>query len=227
MNPRRSESAVRLIVPFAAGGTYDSAARLVADGLAHALDEPVRVLNVPGRWGVTGAVEAARAEPDGRTLLWAQAATHGMHPARGVDLGYDPVLDFAPVALLTHQRIAVQPHTWRWGGLMAPARTPAARIERLHGALVRMAGRRDVPPAFAAHGMVLSVSTPAAMDRFVRAEIAMWQDRLGARRLRRSDTAAQAPVQAPQRPARDLGVLIGHEDAPATLPMHRGASTPP
>ena len=94
------ERAIRLIVPFPAGGTVDSIARTLARELAEALRQPVLVENRAGGAGSIGSEAVAKAAPDGYTLLMGTASTHGTNPAVQKSLPYDPVKDFAPVALV-------------------------------------------------------------------------------------------------------------------------------
>jgi tripartite-type tricarboxylate transporter receptor subunit TctC len=94
------ERVVRLIVPFPAGGTVDAIARTVAQQLSESLRQPVVVENRAGGAGSIGSEAVARAAPDGYTLLMGTASTHGTNPAVQKSLPYDPVKDFAPVALV-------------------------------------------------------------------------------------------------------------------------------
>jgi tripartite-type tricarboxylate transporter receptor subunit TctC len=90
-----------LVVPFAPGGTTDIGARLVAARLgAHLGGQPVVVENRAGAGGATAADHVRRQPADGTTLLIGTASTHAVNPALFADLPYDPVRDFAPVALL-------------------------------------------------------------------------------------------------------------------------------
>ena len=92
------ERPVRLIVPFPAGSSIDTAARVLARNLAPALGETVIVENKPGAGGTVGAVAAARAAPDGYTvMLGSVAQLIGKAVQPGV--AFDPVKDFAPVSL--------------------------------------------------------------------------------------------------------------------------------
>lgn len=91
---------IRLIVPFAAGGPSDLIGRLLADGLSRELKQSVVVDNKPGGGASIGAAAAARAAPDGYTLLVGHAAAVSFTPQmRKVD--YDPIKDFAPIAALS------------------------------------------------------------------------------------------------------------------------------
>ena len=91
---------IKLIVPQAAGGPTDSLARLIAQQLSAALDEPVVVDNRPGGGLMIGTRAAAAADPDGYTLLFAPPGPLTVSPAISRDLGYDPLKSFVPVALL-------------------------------------------------------------------------------------------------------------------------------
>lgn len=88
---------VRLIVPFAAGGSTDVTARLVAEALGQRLGQPVVVENRPGAGGNIGAEAVARAAPDGHTLLFSTSSTHATNPALYRNLPFHPLRDFAPI----------------------------------------------------------------------------------------------------------------------------------
>jgi tripartite-type tricarboxylate transporter receptor subunit TctC len=92
---------VRLVVPFAAGGTGDIVARVLADRLASSLGQSVVVENRPGATGAIGAKAVASAAPDGHTLLVGQTGEMAINHHWSKALGYDPVADFEPVALAT------------------------------------------------------------------------------------------------------------------------------
>jgi tripartite-type tricarboxylate transporter receptor subunit TctC len=92
---------VRLVVPFAAGGTGDIVARVLADRLAASLGQSVVVENRPGATGAIGSKVVASAAPDGHTLLVGQTGEMAINQHWSKSLGYDPVADFEPVALAT------------------------------------------------------------------------------------------------------------------------------
>jgi tripartite-type tricarboxylate transporter receptor subunit TctC len=92
---------IRFIVPFPAGtGTPDVLGRRLADRLAVALGQPVIVENRPGAGGTIGAAAIARAAPDGYVIGICNTASHGVGPAVLREVGYHPVRDFTPIALL-------------------------------------------------------------------------------------------------------------------------------
>lgn len=90
---------VRIIVPFTAGGSPDTTARRVAQRLTQELNQQFIVENKPGAAGNIGAEQAARAAPDGYTLLM-MANSHVINPALYAKVNYDPVKDFTPICLL-------------------------------------------------------------------------------------------------------------------------------
>jgi tripartite-type tricarboxylate transporter receptor subunit TctC len=90
-----------LIVPNPPGGLVDTSARLLSDPLARLLNQSVIVENRPGGSGNIAYQAVARAKPDGYTLLASYSAYHTANPALIPKLQWDPVKDFAPVALLT------------------------------------------------------------------------------------------------------------------------------
>lgn len=88
---------VTWIVPFAAGGPTDAMARHIADRVAREIGSPIIIENTPGAGGTVGTAKAARATPDGYTMLVGHMGYMGAAPALYKKLGYDPVKDFAPV----------------------------------------------------------------------------------------------------------------------------------
>ena len=95
---------IKMIVPYPAGGTTDFLGRLVADqfknGLNNGLGATVIVENKPGAGTTLGADQVAKSEPDGYTLLMATSTTLAINKTLYRKLPYDPVKDFAPIALV-------------------------------------------------------------------------------------------------------------------------------
>ncbi len=91
---------VRIVVPFAAGGTTDILARAIAPELQRVFGQPFVVENKPGAGGNNGAAEVAKAANDGYTLLMGTVGTHAINPALYPKMPYDHVKDFAPVTLV-------------------------------------------------------------------------------------------------------------------------------
>ena len=105
---------VKLIVPFAASGSADHAARLIAEFAGRELGQPIVVENKAGAGGSIGMEMVAKAKADGYTLGMATVSTHGANPALyGSRLKYHPVKDFAPITnvattpsvLMVHPRL--------------------------------------------------------------------------------------------------------------------------
>ncbi len=91
---------VKIVVPFAAGGTTDILARAMAPELSKAFGQQFIVDNRAGAGGNVGAEIVARAPADGYTLLMGTVGTHGINRALYPKLPYDPIKDFAPVTLV-------------------------------------------------------------------------------------------------------------------------------
>jgi tripartite-type tricarboxylate transporter receptor subunit TctC len=90
---------IRIVVPFPAGGPTDILSRVIGQRMSEDFRQPVVIENRPGANTVIGAVQVARAAPDGYTLLAAMDTTLVMNPATIKDLPYDPFRDFAAVTL--------------------------------------------------------------------------------------------------------------------------------
>jgi tripartite-type tricarboxylate transporter receptor subunit TctC len=96
------DRAIHLIVPFAAGGNADIVGRIAGDVISKALGQPVVVENRAGAGGSLGAGLVVRAAPDGYTLLVGSNGPLTVNPFVQAQLGYDPLKDFATVALTSY-----------------------------------------------------------------------------------------------------------------------------
>lgn len=102
--PAQSETfpdrVVTMVVPFAAGGSTDVVARVIANKMSDLLGQQVIVQNVGGGGGSLGAANVTRADPDGYTILMGTVATHALNPLILKTKPYDAEKDFAPISLL-------------------------------------------------------------------------------------------------------------------------------
>jgi tripartite-type tricarboxylate transporter receptor subunit TctC len=101
---------IRLLVPFTPGGSQDITARLVSAPVQQSLGENVVVDNRPGSGGLIATEEAARATPDGYTLLLSTGAQMAIAPALHAKAGYDPIRSFVHIIHLTDTPLALVVH---------------------------------------------------------------------------------------------------------------------
>ncbi|SSW64252.1 hypothetical protein AVE30378_00951 [Achromobacter veterisilvae] len=101
------QRAIRIIVPFAAGGITDVMGRTIANHLSTELGQPVIVDNKPGASGMIGCETAAKAAPDGYTLLMAGIAPLGTNPVMYRQIRYDPVKSYEHIGLVAKQPLVV------------------------------------------------------------------------------------------------------------------------
>jgi tripartite-type tricarboxylate transporter receptor subunit TctC len=112
---------IRFIVPFTPGGSGDIFARPIAQKMSESMGQQVVVENRPGSGGVIGSEAAAKAAPDGYTMMMGLTANIAVNPSLYPKLPYDPLRDFAPVTL-----IAAAPYV-----LVVPPSLPARNVKEL------------------------------------------------------------------------------------------------
>jgi tripartite-type tricarboxylate transporter receptor subunit TctC len=116
---------VKVIVPFAAGGSTDIAARVIAQRLGEVFGQQFVVDNRVGAGGTIGADAAAKADRDGYTILMGTGTTHGAAKSVYKRLPYDPIKDFAPISLFCNVQTVVAVSA------TIPAKNPAEFIAYL------------------------------------------------------------------------------------------------
>jgi len=102
---------IRIVVPFAAGGTSDILARAIGPHLTTAWGQPFIVENRTGANGNVGADYVAKSAPDGTTLLLSDVGALAINPSVYVDMPFDPAKDFSPVVMVSYSPhvLAVHP----------------------------------------------------------------------------------------------------------------------
>src|SRR5256886_9538362 len=96
-----------LVVPFSAGGSSDTIGRIIADGISSNLRQPVVVENVAGAGGMVGGSRVAKAAPDGYQFVIGNVGTFAQSQWLYKKPLYDSVKDFAPVGLLTDEKLVL------------------------------------------------------------------------------------------------------------------------
>lgn len=125
---------IRMIVPAGAGSGTDIMARLMGEKLGHALKQPIAIENKPGANGIIGNDAAAKAAPDGYTLLFTNASSVSLNAALRNDLPYDTLKDLKPVVMLSN------------GGVLLAAR-PETQVKNLKDFIAYAKARPGLPYA--------------------------------------------------------------------------------
>jgi tripartite-type tricarboxylate transporter receptor subunit TctC len=187
---------LRIIVPFAPGGSADLLSRIMRQHLTESMGQPVVVDNRPTAGGIAGTDLVAKAQPDGHTLLLGTIAGMAIAPSFFRKLPYDPLNDFAHVSLwVTYPlvmgvtRAKPTPHmpgvppiasvlpgydTLNSHGLHAPLKTPAAVVARLNSESARILARADVAERLRSFAMDIVAGTPEQYRALLKTQIAQW-----------------------------------------------------
>ena len=107
---------IKLIVPFAAGGSADTLGRSFGEQITHALGQQVVIENQGAAGGVVGSAAVAHSNPDGYTLVVSSIASHVVAPNQNRDVGFDPMKDFThiayfggpPIVIIAHPSLGVK-----------------------------------------------------------------------------------------------------------------------
>ncbi len=143
---------VRVLVGFGPGGAANILTRILGQRLGDMWNQPVVVNNRPGATTTIAAETAARARPDGYTLLMITSA-HAVSAGMYKKLGYDVA---------------------NWYGLLAPAGTPRPLVEKLHADIVKIVRAPDAADAITKQGAEPETSSPEAFRAYLAAEVAKW-----------------------------------------------------
>lgn len=169
---------IRLIVPFSAGGAADIIARLLGTGMSRDLNTQIVIDTRPGAGTVLGTEIAARANPDGYTLVLV-ATAHATNPGLVGKLPYDSINDFAPITLAVDTPlIFVVPAALPVGTLRELIELAKSRPQRVNNTLHRVATQTLRSPAVTeqllAQGAEPIANTPDELRQFLKNEIDTW-----------------------------------------------------
>jgi tripartite-type tricarboxylate transporter receptor subunit TctC len=148
---------ITLIVPFPAGGGVDAVGRIVAEKLSAALGQQVVVDNRAGAAGVIGTRVAAKAAPDGYTLVMATSGSIAINPNLYVNPGYNTLKDLAPIGLISSTPIV----------LMAHPSAPQKSLAEIVAAAKKEPGKLNIgtpPPGTSANLAAELLKSMAAID---------------------------------------------------------------
>src|SRR3954467_8306074 len=118
---------IKVVVPAAAGGVTDNPARIVTNQMRDNIGQSFVVENQGGAGGILAAETVKRAPPDGYTLLYVNAATHGLLPALKKSISYDALKDFVPIVMAVRAPLAIVVRT------ESPYRTLADLVKAASG----------------------------------------------------------------------------------------------
>jgi tripartite-type tricarboxylate transporter receptor subunit TctC len=214
---------VRIVVTFSPGGSSDIVARLIAIPLQTELGQSVIVDNKPGAGGTIGALDAARAEPDGYTLLLSNSAPISISPAMQDQPRYDPVKSFTHVAylgsvanvfvvhpsvpaktlaeLLAWIKAQAHPVNYGSGGIGSIGHLVGETMKKDHGLKMEHVGYKGSSPM---HNDLLSGTIPLAIDTLPQNVPFMRDGKLRA-------LAVTSPARAPMAPDVPTALELGQK----------------
>jgi tripartite-type tricarboxylate transporter receptor subunit TctC len=184
---------VRIVVPFAAGGTTDILARAVAPELSKAFGQQFIVDNRAGAGGNVGAEIVARAPNDGYTLLMGTVGTHGINRALYPKLPFDPIKDFVPITLVAAVPNVMEMNAEKAktlnirnvqdfikyakanpGKLNMPAGTSPEIVNRIQQEVAKSLGTPAIKEKMLAQGAIPSGNSPADFTKLIASEHVKW-----------------------------------------------------
>ena len=172
---------VRLVIPFAPGGTTDIVGRFISDRLGRELGQPVIIENRAGGGGTVGADYVAKAAPDGYVLSMATVSTMATNPAMNPKMPYDATRDFVPVINLvnvpTFAEVGLkEANNMAWYGLLAPAGTPRDVVEKIRAAAIRTLADPDTRKRLIESGAIIDGGSSEAFAQKIAREQALRRD---------------------------------------------------
>lgn len=170
---------LRLVVPFASGGSSEIVARAVAGEMAKTIGQNVFVDNKPGAAGNIAMQEVANSTDD-HTLILGHIGTLAVNPYIFPKLPYDVARDFAPITLVSDVPTVAEQgfkgfEMTQWYGLMAPTKWAKAHLAKLEAEAIK-ATRSTIVQEKLSHETALAVgNTSAEFEAFIKSEQARWK----------------------------------------------------
>lgn len=165
---------LRMMVPAAAAGVTDIAARVLAPQLSEALGQSVVVDNRAGAGGIIGTDTVAKATPDGYSLITV-FDSFVSNPYVFTKIPYDTLQDFAPICLLIRgPQFYPQFEAQSWVRMLAPAATPHPIVQRLNTEVNKILANGEVKERFNTLGYEIAGGSPQQFGVWLRSESVKW-----------------------------------------------------
>lgn len=173
---------VRVIIPFPPGEAADIIARLIQPVISERMGQQFVVENRPGASGQIGLTLLKSATPDGYTIGIGQGGNLVVAPHTYKKLAYDPVKDFAAIAVTNDVRVPNKPNLpifadvvpgydmRGWFGFIAPAGTPPDIVKRLNAEINRAMQQPDVKAKLTTAGLLVANESADYFQKFIRSE---------------------------------------------------------
>ena len=183
---------VRLVVPFAPGGTTDIVARVLAERIGPALGQPLIVENKAGGGGSVSANDTAKSLPDGYALGMATVSTTAANPAINAKIPYNPITDFTPITNVaatsnvpTFKEVGLEPvNRMAYDGIYGPKGLSEEVVDKVYSAVKKTAGQADVKKRIEETGSLVVANTPAEFVAQIKAEFEVYKGVVEAQKLK-------------------------------------------
>ena len=174
---------VRLVVPFAPGGTTDIVARVLAERIGPALGQPLIVENKAGGGGSVSANDTAKSLPDGYALGMATVSTTAANPAINAKIPYNPITDFTPITNVaatsnvpTFKEVGLEPvNRMAYYGIYGPKGLPKDVVDRINAGVRKALEDPAVRKRIEDTGSLIIANTPEQFAAQMKAEYEVYK----------------------------------------------------